>query len=86
MIARALLLVVVFVVIISISQAAVKELQVTTLYRPEDCDREAHPGDHMWMHYTGTIDESSESGNPEKSLIPVFTVAHLSTFHWVRAQ
>lgn len=64
MLTFALLVVALVVVFSAIGQAAVSELTVTTVYRPEDCDREAHPGDHMWMHYTGTIDEESESGNP----------------------
>ena len=53
-----------FLALVVILSAFAAELKVETVYRPEDCDREANVGDHMWMHYTGTIDESSKSGTP----------------------
>lgn len=52
------------VALVVIFSALAAELEVETVYRPEDCDREANVGDHMWMHYTGTIDASSAFGVP----------------------
>jgi FK506-binding protein 14 len=43
---------------------SVSQLEVETTFKPEDCDRLTKLGDHMWMHYTGTIDESSATGEP----------------------
>ena len=40
------------------------ELKVETTFKPDDCDRLSKIGDHLWMHYTGTIDESSATGEP----------------------
>merc|ERR1712166_1596106 len=49
------------VVLAAISYAA--ELKIETTFKPEGCTEAtmAKAGDHLSMHYTGTIDESSEA-------------------------
>ncbi|XP_013381775.1 FK506-binding protein 2 [Lingula anatina] len=32
-----------------------EELQVETVFKPEECERKAKPGDMLSMHYTGTL-------------------------------
>merc|ERR1712086_174584 len=50
------------VVLAAVSYAA--ELKIETTFKPEGCTEAtmAKAGDHLSMHYTGTIDESSEAG------------------------
>ena len=47
-----------------------QELSVVTTSKPENCDTEgtkkSQPGDSLSMHYTGTIDESSPTGEKGK--------------------
>ena len=58
---RAILFIVSMAIVMAVV-AAEAELQVETVYKPEECDRETKVGDHLWMHYTGTIDASSATG------------------------
>ena len=46
---------------LSVSQL---DIQVTHHVDEAECDRRSANGDHLWMHYTGMIDESSETGDP----------------------
>ena len=41
-------------------------LRVQTTAKPESCENSAKAGDKMSMHYTGTIDESSPTGEKGK--------------------
>ena len=47
-----------------------QELSVVTTSKPDNCDAEgtkkSQPGDSLSMHYTGTIDESSPTGEKGK--------------------
>lgn len=47
---------------------AATELKVTVYEGPTECSDEdkVQAGDHLEMHYTGTIDESSETGEKGK--------------------
>mmetsp|Transcript_853 Transcript_853/g.1075 ORF Transcript_853/g.1075 Transcript_853/m.1075 type:complete len:221 (-) Transcript_853:202-864(-) len=38
-------------------------LKIITTFLPESCERKTKDGDYLSMHYTGTIDESSENGD-----------------------
>lgn len=38
------------------------ELKIEKTFVPETCDRKTKKGDNLSMHYTGSIDESSETG------------------------
>jgi len=46
--------------------AAFAELKSTTTFLPEECERKSEKGDLLKMHYTGTIDESSATGEKGK--------------------
>ena len=41
-------------------------LQIKKTYVPEKCDKKSKKGHFLHMHYTGTIDESSEKGTKGK--------------------
>lgn len=49
-----------------ISAAFAEEMTVETTFLPASCDRKTKVGDHLEMHYTGTIDRSSKTGTPER--------------------
>jgi len=42
------------------------DLKIDVEYLPEECDQKSKKGDHLWMHYTGSIDESSATGEKGK--------------------
>lgn len=44
------------------------DLKIETTFKPEGCDdaRKSKAGDNLSMHYTGTIDESSATGEKGK--------------------
>lgn len=42
------------------------ELKTEVVFMPEECDRKSASGDQLWMHYTGSIDESSATGEKGK--------------------
>jgi len=50
------------VVLAIFSVAFSAELQIDVTYLPEECEQKTKSGDHLFMHYTGSIDESSETG------------------------
>lgn len=56
-----LLLICLLLAVLSVALGA-SELTVETTFKPEECDKTTKVGDHMWMHYVGTIDESSATG------------------------
>ena len=45
---------------------AAEELSVTVYEGPTECDRKVTAGDQLSMHYTGTIDASSKTGEAGK--------------------
>lgn len=47
-----------------ISICATDGLKINYLFKPENCDemKKSASGDHLYMHYTGSIDESSKTG------------------------
>merc|ERR1719247_1057737 len=51
-----------------IAMTIAAELKITTDFKPEGCDaaRKSKKGDQLGMHYTGTIDESSATGEKGK--------------------
>lgn len=57
-----------FLLILALVCAAKASLQILTTFKPEGCDeaRKSKRGDLLSMHYTGTIDESSENGEKGK--------------------
>jgi FK506-binding protein 14 len=45
-----------------VALAIANELKIDVTFLPESCERKSQSGDHLWMHYTGSIDESSATG------------------------
>ena len=45
---------------------ASEDLKIDVTYLPDECEEKSKAGDHMYMHYTGSIDESSETGEKGK--------------------
>eukprot|EP00947_MAST-08B_sp_MAST-8B-sp1_P003862 g3862.t1 len=43
--------------------AGEEELKIVTEFKPDECEQKTKAGDHLKMHYTGTIDQSSETGD-----------------------
>jgi len=41
-------------------------LKIDVEFLPEECDQKTKNGDHLFMHYTGSIDESSATGDKGK--------------------
>merc|ERR1711934_478349 len=50
--------------VIAIAVASAEELKVDSYFKPEGCAeaKKVKKGDHIKMHYTGTIDKSSSAG------------------------
>eukprot|EP00605_Chrysophyceae_sp_TOSAG23-4_P001571 GSChrysophyteH1.ASY1.ANO1.1723.1 assembled CDS len=45
-----------------LSVAFAAELKIEVTHLPDECEQKTKSGDHLFMHYTGSIDESSETG------------------------
>ena len=41
-------------------------LKIDVEFVPDDCEQKSKAGDHLFMHYTGSIDESSATGEKGK--------------------
>jgi len=54
------------VVVAAFVAASAAALKIDVEYMPEECDQKSKKGDHLWMHYTGSIDVSSATGEKGK--------------------
>ena len=65
-IVSALLLLTIFANAQDVGPPGGEQLRVETTSKPQSCETTAKAGDKMTMHYTGTIDESSPTGEKGK--------------------
>lgn len=56
-----------FALVVAVA-AADDDLTINSVFKPEGCDeaRKSKSGDQLYMHYTGTIDKTSPTGEPGK--------------------
>eukprot|EP00211_Chloroparvula_japonica_P012726 CAMPEP_0119131898 /NCGR_PEP_ID=MMETSP1310-20130426/10865_1 /TAXON_ID=464262 /ORGANISM="Genus nov. species nov., Strain RCC2339" /LENGTH=129 /DNA_ID=CAMNT_0007122495 /DNA_START=55 /DNA_END=444 /DNA_ORIENTATION=+ len=50
----------VVVVVVMAAVVAANNVRIDVLHRPDECDRKTKAGDHLVMHYTGTLAEDGK--------------------------